>query len=249
MTSTHTGNRVAEIAFHTPSRPCADIEVSLPGQETPSFRALLPERVTGCPYKGFFHTEPVTWHQGDDGAWLGAISFEGFGRIEISLVPHSYYVEIVWTLENRSTNPLPRTVLDFCFGVNNGGGDWANRAFLPQSQGVRAADGAYWHDQVAYEGTFVHSAGHWVNEPQAQLDASILVVANEAKDRFAFQMWDKPIVSTWVNDANACMHLRPTLSETLDVGEQVTIRGCMGISIVGLEQLWHLYQNISRSFP
>ena len=59
-----------------------------------------------------------------------------------------------------------------------------------------------------------------------------------------FQMWNKPVVATWINRANACMHLKPVLCESLGVGEKAEIRGRMGIGREGLEQVWHLYQSL-----
>jgi hypothetical protein len=239
--------KVAEIRFQSASQPCADIVVVLPEQHAPSFRALLPEFVTGCPHGPFFHTNPVQWERGEHGSWSGMIEFKGYGRILISLVPRDYYVDITWTLENLSTKPLKRTVLDFCFGVNNGGGGWANREFLPKSRLNRGEDGTYWHSRVARKGAYVHSAGSWRNDPKATLDTSILVIANEVKDRYAFQMWDKPVQARpWINNANACMHLQPVLCESLGVGEKAVIRGRMGISPKGLEQIWLLYQSLTR---
>lgn len=237
--------KVAEISFQSASQPCADIIVMLPEQHAPSFRALLPEVVTGCPHKGHFHTNPVEWKREKNDSWSGMIVFKGYGRILISLVPRDYYVEIMWTLENLSAKPLKRTVLNFCFNVNNGGGGWANREFLPKSRLNRTEDGEYWHSRVARKGAYVHRAGSWRNEPEA-IDASILVIANEVKDRYAFQMWDKPVEGQWINDANACMHLQPVLCESLGVGEKAVIRGRMGISSKGLEEIWLLYQGLTR---
>jgi hypothetical protein len=157
-----------------------------------------------------------------------------------------YYVEIIWTLENLSTEPLKRTVLNFCFNVNNGGGGWANREFLPKSGLNRTEDGEYWHSRVARKGAYVHSGGSWRNEPGATRDASILVVANEAKDRYAFQMWDHPVEGGGINNANACMHLQPVLCESLGVGEKAVIRSRMGISPEGLAQVWHLYKSLTE---
>ncbi len=244
--------KVAEIGFHSASRPCADIVVTLPQQHAPSFRALLPEEVTGCPLpgKGFFHTEPgFEWKKGDRGSWSGTIEIEDFGRIQISLVPRDYYVEITWTLENLSAKPLKKTSLNFCFNVNNagsGGRSWANREFLPKSRLNREEDGEFWHDRVAHKGAYVHSAGRWINEPTAALDASILVIANQAGNRYAFQMWDKPVPSTWINTGNACMHLKPVLCDSLGVGETAVMRGRMGISPKGLEPIWRLYQGLTQ---
>ena len=238
--------KVAEISFRSASQPCADIIVRLPEQHAPSFRILLPEDVTGCPHKGFFHVNPVEWKREEHGSWSGMIEFKGYGRILISLVPRDYYVEIIWTLENLSPRPLKRTVLNFCFNVNNGGGGWANREFLPKSRLDRTEDGAYWHRRVARKGAYVHSAGRWRNEPEAPLDASILVIANEVRNRYAFQMWDKPVERPWFNDGNACMLLRAVLCESLGVGEQAVIRGRIGISPNDLEEIWRLYQSLTR---
>ena len=236
--------QLEKISFWSPSRPCADVIVTLPNQHAPSFRALLPEFVTDLPHSRYFHTNPVDWKEQEGGSWSGTIEFKNFGKIVISLLPREYYVEITWTLENLSTSPLKKTVLDFCFNANNGGGSWANQEFLPSSRMNRKEDGKYWHDRVARKGTYVHSAGGWSQDPNAQLDASVLVIVNEAKDRYAFQMWNKPVVGTWVNRANACMHLKPVLCESLGVGEKAEIRGRMGISREGLEQVWHLYQSL-----
>ncbi|MCH2211594.1 MAG: hypothetical protein MK110_09845 [Fuerstiella sp.] len=242
-----TDPNIAEISFRSTSRPCADIIVTLPEQYAPSFRVLLPEDVSGCPHPGYFHVNPVEWKREEHGSWSGMIKFKDYGRILISLVPRDYYVEVIWTLENLSPRPLQRTVLNFCFNVNNGGGGWANREFLPKSRLDRIEDGEYWHNQLANKGTFVHRAGNWRNEPEGTLDASILVIANEVRDRYAFQMWDKPVEDPWINNGNACMHLRAVLCESLGVGEQAVIRGRIGISSRGLDEIWLLHQSLTQT--
>ena len=242
--ATQIEEEMAKISFWSPSRPCADVIVTLPNQNAPSFRALVPEFVTDLPHSRYFHTNLVDWKQQEEGSWLGRIEFKNFGRMVISLVPREYYVEITWTLENLSTKPLKKTVLDFCFNANNGGGSWANQEFLPSSRMNRKEDGEYWHDQVARKGTYVHGAGGWSQDSNAEIDASVLVIVNEAKDRYAFQMWNRPVIGHWINRANACMHLKPVLCESLGVGEKAEIRGRMGISPEGLEQVWHLYQGL-----
>jgi len=42
------------------------------------------------------------------------------------------------------------------------------------------------------------------------------------------------------------MHLHAVLCESLGVGEQAVIRGRIGISPNGLEEIWLLYQSLAR---
>ncbi len=64
---------------------------------------------------------------------------------------------------------------------------------------------------------------------------------NEAHSAWAYLLWDAPCLPPWVNDANACLHLQPLVSESLAPGASAAIRGRVGISTEGLEEIWGRY--------
>ena len=241
---------------------CADLTITLAGGRTPAFRMLLPEFVTAAnmteavdaedlkPFrKAFLHTVAGHWHVEEDGAWVGVQTHPGIVEITTRVVPHSTDVELTVTLRSLAEKPLNDLRGDYCLGINGGGGNWANHGFLPESKLDRTEDGTYWHRNVAQKGAFVHTGGKWIRlfnrqgEP-GPAEAGIIAMNNEAGTAAAFMMWKAPVPTPWINDASACMHLRPQFSPSLRPGESATLRGRMGVTGGGLDDVWRLYQHL-----
>ena len=237
---------------------CADLAATLPGAQTPAWRMLLPEWITASnmnvleeararkPFPGPFHTVPGTWQVDQDGVWTGEQTHPGVVEITTHVTPRSYYVDLAVTLRNLSEQLLENLYADYCLNANAGGGKWANRDFLPESRLDRAEDGRYWHENVARTGAYVHAGGTWVpffdrGPDPAPLDAAIIAVTNEADSATLFMMWNAPVQEPWVNNANACMHLRPLFSASLAPGDAATVRGRVGVTRAGREDVWKLF--------
>ncbi len=239
--------------------PTGDFVATLPGAATPAFRFLVPEWINAdsfdvlkraqsiLSWSGPFHTAPQTWTTDTQGTLHGVLIVTNLLQAITVVEPHEEFVAIKWELRNLTdiTWEHPRT--DFCMGVNAGGGQWANKTFLPLSKLDRQEDGAYWHDRVAARGAYIHSGGQWIKFADAKdkpLDATIIAVANEKDETFAFMIWDVPAPAPWINNENACMHLRPQLGDKIAPGRIAALRGREGITPKGLAEIWRLYQEL-----
>ena len=249
------------IAF-TGESGCADLIVKLSGCETPAFRMLLPELITADNlkaavgteelkrfHKTFLHTVAGEWRVDDDGTWVGVQTHPGVLEITTRVVPHSYYVGLTVTLRNLTGEPLNNLRANYCLGVNAGGGGWANYEFLPKSTLERVEDGQYWYQNVAQKGAYIHAGGKWVRLFNSKgnpdlTDAGIIAINNEAGTATVFMTWKAPVLTPWINNASACMHLRPQVSPLLMPDESATIHGHMGQTSGGLDDVWRLYQKL-----
>ncbi|MCC6578929.1 MAG: hypothetical protein IT440_00685 [Phycisphaeraceae bacterium] len=239
---------------------CADLNLTLPGQKTPAMRLLMPEWITATnldllklaraasPFTGPFHTSIGEWIVDEQGNLCGTLAYPGVMKVHVRLEPRDNHVDLVFTICNLSTMPMENLEADFCVGVTAGGGLWANRDFLPKSNLDRTEDGRYWHDLVARKGAYVHVRGTWtplkLGENEIDMDTSVLAVNNEAGAATVFLMWNRPVRRPWINDANACMHLRPKLADTLAPAACAEIHGRVGITNRGLADVWRLCEEL-----
>ena len=246
------------IGFMTPQ--CADLTVTLPGWTTPSLRMLLPEWISAANVDPMaeidtpasLHTVPGQWRADDRGGWTGVQTHPGAVEIRTRIEPHAYYVDLTITLRNLSRESYEELRADYCVNVNAGGGGWANREFLVESRRDRAEDGRYWYEHVAAKGAHVHAGGQWIRlfnrgEHPPPLDAGVIAVTNEDGNATVFMMWNTPVLEPFVNDTNACMHLRPLLSRSLAPGESATIHGRIGVTRDGRQDIRNLYTALPES--
>lgn len=249
------GSRVIKLTFFA-EPPSGDLVATLPGAGAPAFRFLVPEWINSdnldvlkrahaiVSWGGPFHTAPQKWTTNGSGTLRGVLTFTNLFEAITVVEPHEEFVAIKWELRNLTAEPWQNPRTDFCMNLNAGGGQWANKAFLPASKLDRNEDGAYWHDHVASRGAYVHSGGQWIKLADANdkpLDASVIAVANEQDEVFVFMMWNVPVTEPWINHENACMHLRPQLGKVLEPGKSVTIHGREGMTRKGLAEVWRLY--------
>ena len=71
-------------------------------------------------------------------------------------------------------------------------------------------------------------------------------IANGSNTATLFVMSDAPAKEPWINDQNACMHLKPRFSASLAPGASATVRCRIGISRRGLEDVWGLYRELPK---
>ena len=136
-------------------------------------------------------------------------------------------------------------------GVNAGGGKWANHDFLPESRLDRGEDGRYWYERVAVPGAFVRAGGRWVSfikrsADGSAVDAALLAVNNASNTATIFVMSDASAKEPWINDQNACMHLKPCFSASLAPDETATVHCRIGVSRRGLEDVWRQYRELPK---
>ena len=236
--------------------------VTLPGDISPSFRLLVPEWISASNIDILaevrkhsaqpkpFHTVPGVWKEEKNGVWVGVETFPKVMEFRVFLTPKGNYIDITWEIRNLSQVPFEDLHADYCVNVNAGGGKWVNRQFLPHSTLDRHEDGKYWYDIVASKGAYIYFDGRLVPfSPTDSLDAPIdglITVLNEAQTKQIFLMWDSKALTPFINNENACMHLRPLVSKYLAPGSVAIIHGRAGISSGKNKELLKLYHSLQQ---
>lgn len=230
---------------------CADFDVVLDGENTPSFRILLPEHIRGegLDVSGCLHTIPGDWELSDDAA-IGTFRASDALVITTTVEPRGTAILAKLAIENLQSKPIHGIRVDICASVNHlpGQPDWANRAFIPSSVPlVRDLQGRYWFEKVTPENLAALTDTGWVemhpcpDDPDADRVPQYSFAPNESEDACAcavasedgqcqfFQAWNTRCHYCTPCPGNACMHLRPLIADMVQPGDSATIEGMAGI--------------------
>lgn len=236
--------------LHQQSPGCADIDVTLSGDDSPDFRLLLPEHIYADGYAGPRHLHTIS------GAWERQFGLLG-GRytvphafeVAVLVIPNRDEVRVSLTIMNIADHPVEAVFVEICAGMNHlpGNPGWSNRRFLGEHALDRAEQGRVWFDEIAPNRLVALTAdGAWIpmhpNPTSPHLAESMCFIASdevnaravalessEEPNRIFFQSWGN--YGRWVTPApeNACIHLRPYVADRLESGESATIHGVVGV--------------------
>ncbi len=246
-TSAGEDNNLVKINLYDKELAGPDILVTLPDGK--KFRALIPEFING--YKGMVHVVPSEWAKNANGGLTGKLKLPEFMNVLIILRPGKYFIDVTLEYTNTSSETLNNLFTDICFDFKGA----MNTDFLPEVlKESRSQSGEYFFSKVASAGALVLHHGKWIKykaDKKSRQNAAnvpdipVLICKSLESDKFAFQMWDKPLSSNpWINYENACMHLMPALCESLAPGKTIKLHGKMGISSNGIEEIEQLYKKL-----
>ena len=230
---------------------CSDFDVTLPGEGSPAFRVLVPERVIADGYEAApLHTIRGTWER-NFGLVGGRFIHEHTLEITVLLMPGERDLRISLTIMNIGETPLDRLRADICSAVNHLPGEpgWANAEFMPDTPLDRNAQGAYWYETVTPKGmTILTTGGDWHSihpHPDRPSAASVppygFEISHEPvatacavhphgdESSWFFQAWDHPGHTCTPFPGNACMHLHPVIADRLEPGASATVHGVTGL--------------------
>jgi len=230
---------------------CSDFDVILAGGAMPAFRVLLPERVCAdgkAIHPGAAHVVPGVWEATARGM-VGRVRPCDDAEVTVAITCRETEIAVDLGVRNKTAHAFSHITVDICAGVNHlpGTPDWCNRDFIPSEPLDRAAQGRYWYETATPHGLKALTAEGWVrlhprpDDPDAAHVPPYSFVLSPRADRFAaavsshdggclfFQAWDAPCYSSGPFPGNACTHLQPIAAMHLRPGQEVTIRGLIGI--------------------
>jgi hypothetical protein len=225
----------------------SDIMVTM--RDGKKFRVLVPEFISG--HNGVTHVLPVKWKKDAKGGLSGMMKLPSFMDVSISLRPGEYYIDMTLAFTNRSSRIMKNLSSDICMDFKAS----QNTDFIPKvASESRSESGEYFFSKVAGPGALVFQKDKWVTydadkksrrNSKRSLDIPVLICKSPTSKKVAFQMWSRPLASNpWINYENACMHLMPTLGDSLGVGKTIALRGKAGISPNGIEKIMTLYKSM-----
>jgi len=241
-------NNMAQLHQQVP--PCADFDVLLAGQQTPSFRVLVPERILGhgVTCHDFFHTIPGDWRK-DKGITRGSFAVADQFAIDVAIKPSQTGIGVVLGVTNRGQTEISDVRADICAGLNRlpGNPAWCNERFLPAIPLDRDAQGRYWYEKHTPKRLFVLTKSGWVamhpcpDDPDADkippgefrpsdaCDTCACAVESADGGVWYFQAWDASCRRCPPRPASACMHIQPFIAERLLPGARAEIHGRFGM--------------------
>jgi len=237
--------------LHQQTPQCADFDILLEEQLTPSFRVLVPERIlgNGVVYDGFFHTIPGNWRE-EDGIVRGDFAVANQLVIDVAIEPGQTDISVVLGVTNTAAAGMSDVHADICAGLNHLPGDpaWCNEYFIPPVVPLdRDAQGLYWYEKLTPGKLFALTKQGWVathpspNEPNAEKIPPDALRPSDAWDAYAcavesadggmwyFQAWDAPCRRCPPRPASACMHIQPFIAERLLPRARAEIQGWFGM--------------------
>jgi hypothetical protein len=246
------------VRFVQQTQGCSDFDVTLDGDETPSFRMLLPEHVTADGH------EPVDATHVILGEWAaraelveGRFALADMLEIHVKIEPAGSAAAVALNFENTSGQTLRNITANVCTSVNHLPGEpgWSNRDFIPEDVPLdRNEQGRAWYERVTPGELCALTEGGWVGMhphpddpdasnvplygfvPSEKADARACAVESESGLTF-LQAWDVPCHHCTPCPGNACMHLVPVVAETLAAGKSAEINATIGIHDGGRQSL------------
>lgn len=231
---------------------CADFDVFLPGDETPAFRVLLPELITadGLDEKDSppFHTIHGTWSLRDD-CMSGTFTTPHPLTVFVSMHLRVSDIAVALAVRNDTEHTLTHVEGNICLSPNHlpGQPGWYNPRFIPEMAPDRDAQGRCWYTELAPNRLKVLTAAGWGEmhahprhpdpdavppydfTPSKGADAVACAVPSLDGSSYLFQAWSHGCRYISPFPGNACMHLLPTITNTLDPGTAAVVYGLIGI--------------------
>ena len=230
---------------------CSDFDVALGNAPSPAFRVLLPEHVSSelrVLHQRLAHTIPGDWRDTPAGK-RGIIQIENGLEVSVDIERERDSIAVEMTVRNLSTGVLRHVAVDICAGVNHlpGRPGWCNREFIPFAPLDRDEHGRYWYEQVTPRGLKALTTSGWrlmhprPDHPSAEGLEPYASIVSERPVAFVcgarsydgrklfYQAWDVPCYYASPVSGNACMHLSPVVSESLESGASATTHGHVGI--------------------
>ncbi len=232
---------------------CSDLDVILPGQHKPAFRLLLPEALIGADQRmivGGLHTVPGMWKHRDTYSRGEMVSRDNRFKINVRIDPRGREMNISLDIVNLSDESLGEARADICMNFNHlpGKPDWSNSDVMPASIPLkRAIQADHWFEQITPKNMKALGKEGWVTmhpwpkhpktdggsykcfKPSDTDEYRACAVRSLDGKRLYFMAWDAPCRFCTPCRENACMHLWPLLERPLGPGEQVGIRGIVGV--------------------
>jgi len=239
-----------ELRQQTPD--CSDFDVVINGDDSPSFRVLLPEAIygNGTTLEGGVHTIPGSW---ETAGTQTTGRFSGGDHLDVSvrLTTGTRELQVKLSLRNRGDTAIEDVAIDICTSVNHLPGEpgWCNRQFLPDPELDRSVQGRYWFEKVTPGRLFALTGNGWVGmhpcpedpdaenvpiysfEPSDEPTARACAAQSPDGDAWFFQAWDVPCQYCTPCPGNACMHLHPVVARRIGPNETATIRGLVGVHL------------------
>ena len=237
-----------QIIQQTPK--CSDFDVTPDGMPGPAFRVLLPEWIQGkgIRHKGLFHIVPGIWSKTSHGLH-GVFSVDRQLELAVGVEPHGTAVLVTLGVRNIGDIELRDLWADVCTSLNHlpGNPGWSNAAYLGDAKLDRSEQGRYWYNTVTPRRLQAFTARGWIPmhpapdapdadmspmyrfDPSKAADAFACAVESPDGSEFCFQAWDTPCRYCTPCSGNACMHLKPFLTDFMKPRTSATIRGMIGI--------------------
>lgn len=236
--------------LHQQTPNCSDFDVTVTGNEKPSFRLLLPEwiRGEGIQYEGLCHTIPGIWHETEYGMHG---SYRVGEQLQVGVRIETRDSEILVELEvkNCGDSEIQNAWINVCASLNHlpGEPDWSNSDFLPSLPLERTIQGHYWYEHLTPNRLFALTSDAWIpmhphaEKPDADtvplygfvpsetVDTMACAVQSVSGKAYCFQAWSNLSRYCAPCPGNACMHLEPFLAKIISPEESASIRGLIGV--------------------
>ncbi len=228
---------------------CSDFDVTLTGDNDPSFRVLLPEaiRAKGLDHGGL-HTVPGIWDREENGI-KGCFQVADALEISVLIEAHIHNIHVTLTLRNMGCHDIKDVWTDICASLNHLPGDpgWCNRRFLPSVILDRTLQGQYWFEHLTPHRLLALTDAGWVPMhpyperpdasrvplysfvPSEKSDARACAVQSPDGEAYFFQAWSGSCRYCTPCPGNACMHLMPLVAQSLGPEASASIYGMVGI--------------------
>ncbi|MHB0938226.1 MAG: hypothetical protein ACYC6A_17685 [Armatimonadota bacterium] len=229
---------------------CADFDVFVHGDDA-AFRVLLPKLITAEGLNGespLLHTIPGTWSLRDD-RMSGTFTTPHPLTVFVSMHLRGTDMAVALAVRNDTTHPLANVEGNVCLSPNHlpGQPGWYNPRFIPEMAPDRDAQGRCWYTELTPGRLQVLTVAGWGEmhahprqpdpdavppycfAPSARTDAAACAVPSLDGTRFLFQAWSCPCRYIAPFPGNACMHLLPTMADTLAPGAAAVVYGLIGI--------------------
>jgi hypothetical protein len=250
------------------SAGCSDFDVVLAGNDTPSFRVVLPEHIKAREYeeRGGIHMIPGSWEARENGIKGNFRLGDEFEfRPDIRLGEAELAIELV--VKNLMNTVLHDVATVVCTSPNHLPGDpgWCNRDFIPGVPVDRDLQGRFWYEKVTPQGLFAltdsgrvmmhphpdnpdpDAVPKYSFTPSALPNAYACVARNLDGNRFFYQAWNVDCYWMTPCPGNACMHLIPVVAMTMKPGEESAARSIVGIHAGSEDDLIRRIESFRKS--